>query len=82
MFGDDPNTTVTTNRVGYGTTFGRAGGERGLTREVSWFDKREPKTRLVPERSTKTRGERGKYEQMQVLKTKTTTSADAMRMMR
>ena len=57
MFGDDPNPTVTTNRVGYGTTFGRAGGDRGLTREVSWFDKREPKTRLVSERSTKARGE-------------------------
>ena len=56
MFGDDPDPTVTTNRVGYGTTFGRAGGDRGRTREVSWFDKREPKTRLVSERSTKARG--------------------------
>ena len=65
MIGDDPNPTVTTNLVGYGTTFGRAGGDRGLTREVSWFDKREPKTRLVSERSTKTRGERGNYERMQ-----------------
>ena len=81
MLGDDPDPTVTTNRVGYGTTFGRAGGDRGLTREVSWFDKREPKTRLVSERSTKTRGERGNYERMQVLKTMTATSADAMRMM-
>ena len=81
MLGDDSNPTVTTNRVGYGTTFGRAGGDRGLTREVSWFDKREPKTRLVSERSTKTRGERGNYERMQVLKTKTVTNADAMRMM-
>ena len=53
MLGDDPDPTVTTNRVGYGTTFGRAGGDRGLTREVSWFDKREPKTRLVSKRSTK-----------------------------
>ena len=82
MFGDDPNPTVTTNRVGYGTTFGRARGGGWLAREVSWFDKREPKTRLVSERSTKTRGERGNYERMQVLKTMTTTSADAMRMMR
>ena len=68
MFGDDPNPTVTTNRVGYGTTFGHAGGDRGLTREVSWFDKREPKTRLVSERSTKARGGgRGNYERVQVL---------------
>ena len=36
MFGDDPDPTVTTARVGFGTTFGRARGEvRGLTREVS-----------------------------------------------
>ena len=61
---------VTTNRVGYGTTFGRAGGDRGLTREVSWFDKREPKTRLVSERSTKARGERGNYDRMHVFKNK------------
>ena len=67
MFGDDPNPTVTTNRVGYGTTFGRAGGDRGLTREVSWFDKREPKTRLVSERSTKARGTR-QLRRVQVLK--------------
>ena len=69
MLGDDPDPTVTTNRVGYGTTFGRPGGDRWLTREVSWFDKREPKTRLVLERSTKTRGERGNYERMQIFKT-------------
>ena len=35
MFGDDPNPTVTTVRVGSETTFGRAREEgRGLTREV------------------------------------------------
>ena len=35
MFGDDPDTTVTTVRVGSGTTFGRAREEvRGLTREL------------------------------------------------
>ena len=35
MFGDDPDPTVTTVRVGFGTTFGRAREEgRGLTREV------------------------------------------------
>ena len=35
MFGDDPDPTVTTARVGSGTTFGRAREEgRGLTREV------------------------------------------------
>ena len=35
MFGDDPDTTVTTARVGSGTAFGRAREEgRGLTREV------------------------------------------------
>ena len=35
MFGDDPNPTVTTARVGSGTTFGRAREEGpGLTREV------------------------------------------------
>ena len=35
MFGDDPDTTVTTIRVGSGTAFGRALEEvRGLTREV------------------------------------------------
>ena len=35
MFGDDPDTTVATVRVGFGTTFGRAREEgRGLTREV------------------------------------------------
>ena len=35
MFGDDPDTTVTTARVGSGTIFGRAREEgRGLTREV------------------------------------------------
>ena len=56
MLGDDLDPTVTTNRVGYGTTFGRAGGDHGLTREVSWFDKRDPKTRLVSKRSTKARG--------------------------
>ena len=36
MFGDDPDPMVTTVRVGFGTTFGRAREEgRGLTREVS-----------------------------------------------
>ena len=35
MFGDDPDTTVTTARVGSGTIFERAREEgRGLTREV------------------------------------------------
>ena len=35
MFGDDPDTTVETVRVGSGTAFGRAREEgRGLTREV------------------------------------------------
>ena len=35
MFGDDPDPTVTTARVGSGTTFGRARDDgRGLTREV------------------------------------------------
>ena len=35
MFGDDPDPTVTTVRVGSGTAFGRACEEgRGLTREV------------------------------------------------
>ena len=35
MFGDDPDTTVMTVRVGSGTTFGRAREEGGgLTREV------------------------------------------------
>ena len=35
MFGDDPDTTVTTARVRSGTTFGHAREEvRGLTREV------------------------------------------------
>ena len=35
MFGDDPDPTVTTARVGSGTAFGRAREEgRGLTREV------------------------------------------------
>ena len=35
MFGDDPNPTVTTARVGSGTAFRRAREEgRGLTREV------------------------------------------------
>ena len=35
MFGDDPDTTIATVRVGSGTAFGRAREEgRGLTREV------------------------------------------------
>ena len=35
MFGDDPDPSVTTARVGSGTTFGRVRDEvRGLTREV------------------------------------------------
>ena len=35
MFGDDPDPTVTTARVGSGRAFGRAHEEgRGLTREV------------------------------------------------
>ena len=35
MFGDDPDPTVTTVRVGFGGVFGRACEEsRGLTREV------------------------------------------------
>ena len=70
MLGDYPDPSVTTNRVGHGTTFGRAGGDRGLTRGVSWFDKREPKTRLVSEWSTKARGEHGNYDRMHVFKSK------------
>ena len=35
MFGDDPDPSVTTARVGFGTTFGRAREEgHGLTRKV------------------------------------------------
>ena len=35
MFGDDPDTTVATARVGSGTAFGRAREKvRGLTREL------------------------------------------------
>ena len=33
MLGDDPEPTITTNRVGYGTTFGRAGGDYALRKE-------------------------------------------------
>ena len=79
MLGDDPDPTVTTNRVGYGTTFGRAGGDRGLTREVSWFDKREPKTRLVSERSTKARGTRQLRADTGFMKTYGCDAHDAMR---
>ena len=68
MLGDDPDPTVTTNQVGYGTTFGRAGGDCGLTTEVSWFDKREPKTRLVLERSPKTRGNAATTNECKFLK--------------
>ena len=77
MFGDDPNPTVTTNRVGYGTTFGRAGGDRGLMREVSWFDKREWKARLVSERPTKARGDTATTSGCKFYE----NDADAMRMM-
>ena len=33
MLGDDPDPTITTNRVGYGTTFGCAGGDYALRKE-------------------------------------------------
>ena len=48
MFGDDPDPTVTTERVGFGEVLGRA--QEG-------FDKRETQTRLVSKRSTKARGD-------------------------
>mgnify|MGYP005848800727 CR=1 FL=1 len=58
MFGDDSDPTVTTERVGFGTTFGRTHeGGLWLCREVRWFDKRETQARLVSERSTKARGD-------------------------
>ena len=70
MFGDDPDPTVTTTRVGFGTNFGRARGGDALCKEGLRF-KQEGKrrTRLVSEGSTEARGERGNYERMQVLKT-------------
>ena len=81
MLGDDPDPTVTTNRVGYGTTFGRARGGGWLCRESQTVRQERienpVRLRMVDER----KGRHGNYERMKVLKTMTATSADAMRMM-
>ena len=70
MFRDDPDPMVMTARVGFRDVSDTHA--RGL-RDVRRFGKREPKTRLVSERSMKARGEHGNYERMHVLKTKTAT---------
>ena len=82
MLGDDPDPTVTKVRFGFGTNFGGTRGGEALCKEGLRF-KQEGKrrTRLVSEGSAEARGKRGIYERMQVLKTMTTASADAMRMM-
>ena len=57
MFGDDPDPTVTTVRVGSGTTFGCARGVDALCKEgVGGLARGKLITRLVTERSTKERG--------------------------
>ena len=72
MFGDDLNPSVMKARVGFGEVFGRTKEGVGGCREVRWFDKRETKTRLVSERSTKARGDAATtngckfYENMQM----------------
>ena len=78
MFGDDLNATVMTERIGIGTlSDAREGCEKSVER-VKWSDKRESKTRLDSDQSTKARGERGNYERTTSLR----KHADAMRMMR
>ena len=77
MLGDDLNATVMTERVGFGTGFGRARegvlcivqrGSTGLT----------TKERLVSKGTTKAIGRSGNYERTTSLR----KHADAMRMMR
>ena len=57
MLGDDPDPTVTTNRVGYGTTSDAREGVGGCAERVKRSDKRESKIRLDSERSTNARGD-------------------------
>ena len=66
MFGDDPNPTVTTTRVGFGTIFGRARGGGWLCREGQTVRQERienpVRLRMVNER----KGRHGNYERMQV----------------
>ena len=80
MFGDDPDPLVMTARVGSGRSF-RTRLRRWSVAVQRGLNGRTTNEQLVSERSTKAKGGRGNYEQMQVLKTMTVTKADAMRMM-
>ena len=59
MFGDDPDPTITKDRFGFGTNFGRARGGDALCKGGLRF-KQEGKrrTRLVSEGSAEARGAR------------------------
>ena len=81
MLGDDPDPSVMTERVGFGTASDTH--TRGFVHCIERLQFRQEgkrRTRLVFERSTKAGGCRN-YERMQVLKTMMATSADAMQMM-
>ena len=68
MFGDDTNPTVTTNRFGYGTTFGRARRGGWLCREGQTVRQEGPNNLVGLGKVHKSKGGRGNYERMQVLK--------------
>ena len=82
MLGDDPDPKVTIARFGFGEVSDTGEGAMHCAKRLRFRQEGKRRTRLVSEESTKTRGKRGNYERMQVLKTMTTTSADAMPMMR
>ena len=65
MLGDDLNATVMTERVGFGTGFGRAR-EGVLCIVQRGSDGRTTKERLVSKGTTKATGRSGNYERMQV----------------
>ena len=76
MFGDDPDPMVMTERVGFGTGFGRAR-EGVLCIVQRGSDGRTTKERLVSKGTTKATWRRGNYERTTGLR----KHADAMRMM-
>ena len=80
MFGDDPDPLVMTARVGFGTASDTGEGAMHCAKRDFGLSKRENEEQGWSRNGHESKGKRGNYERMHVLKTMTATSADAMQM--
>ncbi len=81
MFGDNPDPTVAIVQFGFREISDTGEGVMHCAKRDFSLSKWENEEQGWSRNGHESKGERGNYERMHVLKTMTATSADAMRMM-